>query len=64
MAGEEVGNVTSGTVIPDLNQGIALAYVRAELAAPGTPLAIRIRNREIPGIVERPPFHRTGSIRR
>lgn len=64
VGGVEIGRVTSGTVIPDLNQGIALAFVSAEYASPGTALAIRIRNREIPGIVERPPFHRTGSIRR
>lgn len=64
VAGEEVGRVTSGTVIPDLAQGIALAFVPAEHSSPGTNLAIRIRNREVPGVVERPPFHRTGSIRR
>jgi aminomethyltransferase len=64
IGGTEVGKVTSGTVIPDLNQGIALAFVSAEHAAPGTALAIRIRNRDVPGVVERPPFHRTGSIRR
>jgi aminomethyltransferase len=62
--GEVIGRVTSGTVVPVLNQGISLAFVPAEYAAPGTALAIRIRNRDIPGIVERPPFHRTGSIRR
>jgi len=62
--GELIGRVTSGTVVPPLNQGIALAFVPAELAAPGTSLAVRVRNRDIPGVVERPPFHRTGSIRR
>lgn len=62
--GVEIGKVTSGTVIPELNQGIALAYVSAEHSAPGTALGIRIRNCDIPGVVERPPFHRNGSIRR
>jgi aminomethyltransferase len=62
--GEEVGAVTSGTLSPSLNVGIALAYLPAELAAPGTAVAIRIRNRDVEGRVERPPFYKEGSIRR
>jgi aminomethyltransferase len=62
--GEEVGRVTSGTVSPSLGVGIALAYLPAELASPGTEVAIRVRDREIPATVRRPPFYTEGSIRR
>ncbi len=62
--GEEVGRVTSGTLSPSLNEGIALAYLPAVLAEPGTPVSIRIRDRDVAGVVERPPFYREGSLER
>jgi len=62
--GKEVGTVTSGTLSPSLNVGIALAYLPVELTAPDTPVAIRIRNRDLEGVVQRPPFYKEGSIRR
>ncbi len=62
--GEEVGQVTSGTSSPSLGVGIALARVRVGHHAAGTELAVRIRNREIPARVQRPPFWTEGSIRR
>jgi aminomethyltransferase len=64
VAGEEVGGVTSGTVSPSLGEGIALAYLSSQMASPGTEVAIRIRDRDIPGVVERPPFYKDGSVRR
>lgn len=51
-----VGTVTSGTMSPSLRTGIALAYVRSELAAPGTELAIVVRGRPLPAVVRKPPF--------
>jgi aminomethyltransferase len=36
--------VTSGTLSPTLNQGIALAYVAAEKTATGTALEVVIRD--------------------
>jgi aminomethyltransferase len=62
--GAEVGILTSGTVSPTLGEGIALAYLPTALATPGTEVAIRVRDREIPGRVQRPPFYTEGSIRR
>lgn len=61
---DEVGAVTSGTVSPTLGFGIAMGYVPSELAAPDTALGVRVRDRIIPGIVQRPPFYREGSVRR
>lgn len=63
--GEEVvGVVTSGVLSPTLGVGVALAWVPAALAAPGTALGVRIRDRSAPAVVERPPFHKGGSVRR
>jgi aminomethyltransferase len=63
-SGDEVGVVTSGTVSPTLGEGIALAWLPTELAAAGTRVAIRVRDRDLPAIVQRPPFYTGGSIRR
>jgi aminomethyltransferase len=62
--GEEVGTVTSGVLSPSLGEGIALVRVRSDLAAAGTELAVRIRNRDIPGVTQRPSFYAEGSVRR
>lgn len=62
--GEAVGTVTSGTVSPVLERGIALGYVPVEHSPVGTGLAVRIRDREVPGRVESLPFYTEGSIRR
>ncbi len=53
---EEIGYVTSGTVSPILNKGIAMGYVRIEYAKIGTSLEIDIRGKKIPAIVIKPPF--------
>lgn len=57
----QVGYVTSGTMSPSLNQGIALAYVAREFAKAGTALTVDIRNRSAPALVVKPPFYRQGS---
>jgi aminomethyltransferase len=43
--GEEVGVVTSGTFSPSLEVGAGMAYVRADLAEPGTELEIDVRGK-------------------
>ena len=63
-AGEDVGAVTSGVASPSLGAGVALGYLPADAARPGTEVGIRIRGRVIPGLVHRPPFYTEGSIRR
>jgi aminomethyltransferase len=64
LDGEEVGTVTSGVLSPSLGEGIALIRVRADLAKAGTELAIRIRDRDIAGTTQRPPFYTEGSVKR
>jgi aminomethyltransferase len=54
--GKEVGHVTSGTVSPILNKGIAMGYVAIEFAKIGTPLEIDIRGKRVPAVVIKPPF--------
>lgn len=56
--GERIGEVTSGTFSPTLEQGIGLAYVAAAAAMPDTSVAIEIRGRNVPARVVRPPFYR------
>lgn len=53
---EEVGVVTSGTMSPSLRVGIALALVRSDCAALGTPLQVGIRSRRVGARVARTPF--------
>ncbi len=54
--GQPIGSVTSGTVSPVLDRGIGLGYVPTELAAPGTDIAVAIRNKEARGRVVNIPF--------
>ena len=56
--GVVVGQVTSGTFGPTVQQNIALAYVPAALSKVGTDLAVRIRERDVPAKVVKTPFYR------
>ncbi|MFN9624452.1 MAG: glycine cleavage system aminomethyltransferase GcvT [Cyanobacteriota bacterium] len=58
--GAVVGEVTSGTWSPTLGEAIALAYVPAALAKPGTELAVEIRGQAQPATVVKRPFYRRG----
>ena len=57
-SGERVGVVTSGTFSPTLEQPIALASVRADLAKRGTELMVEIRGRQETAVVVKRPFYR------
>ena len=54
--GESVGEITSGVFSPTLNAPIALGYVRAALAVPGTALDLIVRDKPLPGTVVALPF--------
>jgi glycine cleavage system T protein (aminomethyltransferase) len=53
-----VGTVTSGTFSPSLERGAGIAYVRAELAEPGTELEIDVRGKRRPARVASKPLYR------
>ena len=55
---DRVGVVTSGLLSPTLGQPIALAYVEADLAAPGTVLSVDVRGTRLPATVTALPFYR------
>jgi aminomethyltransferase len=55
---EPVGEVTSGTHSPSLGVGIGMGYVRADLAEPGTELAVDVRGKLRAARVESKPLYR------
>ena len=57
-AGERIGEVTSGTFSPTLQQPIAMAYVPPKFAKTGTELAVDIRGATEPTKVVPLPFYK------
>lgn len=58
MEGEEIGEVTSGTMSPMLRKGIGMAYVKTPLAEDGTKLLLQVRSKMVPARVVRFPFYK------
>ena len=54
--GEKIGVVTSGGFGPSLNAPIAMGYVTAAHAAPGTPLQLLVRGKPLAASVVAMPF--------
>lgn len=54
--GEVLGTVTSGSMSPVTGEGIGMGYVPIEQATVGNEIAIRIRNKEVPALVVKPPM--------
>ena len=52
----EIGTVTSGTMSPMLKEGIGMGYVKPEFAAPGTEIAVIIREKPVKAVVVKAPF--------
>ncbi len=55
--GEEAGTVTSGTFAPSLEIGAAMAYLRADLAEPGTEVEIDVRGKRRPARIASMPLY-------
>ena len=55
---ERVGTVTSGTFSPSLEVGIGMAYVRSDLAEPGTEVEIDVRGKRRPARIASKPLYR------
>jgi glycine cleavage system T protein (aminomethyltransferase) len=55
--GEPVGTVTSGTHSPSLERGIGMAYVRSDLAEPGTELEVDVRGTLRSARIESKPLY-------
>jgi aminomethyltransferase len=57
-AGEVIGNVTSGTQSITTGAGIGMGYIDTGFSPESTDIMIRVRNRDIPASVKKPPFIR------
>ena len=55
-AGRPIGVVTSGGFGPSVNGPVAMGYVEAALAAPGTPVRLIVRDRALPAEIVKLPF--------
>ena len=53
-------SVTSGTLSPCMDVGIGMAYVRADLAEPGTDLSVDVRGKQRPARVSKKPLYEKG----
>jgi aminomethyltransferase len=56
--GERIGEVTSGTLSPSLNNGIGMAYLSAPHAKIGTRIEIEIRGQKYPATIEKKPLYK------
>ncbi|HUN12488.1 MAG TPA: glycine cleavage T C-terminal barrel domain-containing protein, partial [Rhabdaerophilum sp.] len=54
--GRKVGVITSGGFGPTLQAPVAMGYVEAAFAAPGTELTLLVRGKELPARVQPMPF--------
>ena len=52
----QVGRITSGGFSPTLDHPIAMGYVTADHAEPGTELTVEVRNKRLPATVATLPF--------
>ncbi|MGB9032023.1 MAG: glycine cleavage system aminomethyltransferase GcvT [Acidobacteriaceae bacterium] len=58
LSGNAIGYVTSGSPAPFLKKNIALAYVPRSFVAPGTEVAVEIRNNPVKAQVVPLPFYK------
>ena len=56
--GAEIGEITSGTLSPSLNQGIGMAYLTSPTSKPGDEVEIEIRGQKFPAVIEKKPLYK------
>lgn len=56
VEGEAIGKVTSGTRSISLGKNIGMGYVQTPFAGEGTPVIIKVRNKEVKAEIVKPPF--------
>lgn len=56
--GESIGEVTSGTLSPSLNEGIGMTYVPSAQAKVGNELEIEIRSQKFPAVIQKKPLYK------
>jgi aminomethyltransferase len=56
--GKKIGTVASGSPAPFLKKNIALAHLPIEFIAPGTEIAVEIRNQPVAAVVVPTPFYK------
>lgn len=55
-----IGIVTSGSYCPTLGFAAGLAYVEQAHAAPGTPIGVELRGKNLPAKIEKKPLYKRG----
>ncbi len=56
--GEEIGEVTSGTMSPSTGKAIGLGYVKTPYSKKGEEISIQIRKKEVDAVVVKTPFYK------
>ncbi len=56
VAGESIGDVTSGTQSPSMGLGIGMGYVKTKYSKPGTEIFIQVRNKNLKAKIEKFPL--------
>lgn len=56
--GEQIGEVTSGTMSPSMNKGIGLGYVTKDYSKTGTDIFIRVRNKDMKAQIVKLPIYK------
>ena len=63
-SGEKIGRVTSGGFGPTVGGPVAMGYVPAAYAAPGTTVGLSVRGKALPASVQKPAFTPANFYRR
>ena len=54
--GEQVGEITSGTLSPSLKKPVAMGFIKKGLHTAGTQVEVEVRNKRYPAVVTEMPF--------